>query len=69
MWENYDYLSLSYELKEKTISKDKAHIELEWQVKTSKKLNGQRQNGKSLLDVILKKEEDQWKILEIKQVS
>lgn len=69
MWENYDYLSLSYELKEKTISTDTAQIKLEWLVRTSKKLNGHRQNGKSLVDVTLKKEEDHWKIIEIKQIS
>ncbi len=69
MWENYDYLSLSYELKDQTISTDTAQIKLEWSVRTSKKLNGQRQNGKSLIDVTLKKEEDHWKIIGIKQIS
>lgn len=69
MWENYDYLSLSYELKGKTISTNIAQIKLEWLVRTSMKLNGQLQNGKSLIDVTLKKEGDHWKIIEIKQIS
>ena len=69
MWENYDYLNLSYDLKNQTITGDTANVKLEWLVKTSKKVSGQRHNGKTLLDVILKREDDLWKIKEIKPVN
>ena len=69
MWENYDYLSLSYDLKDQALSGDTAKVRLEWLVRTSKKVNGQRQNGKTLLDVILKREGNLWKIKEIKPVN
>jgi ribosomal protein L40E len=69
MWENYDYLNLSFNLKDQAITDDTANIRLEWLVKTSKRVSGQRHDGKTLLDVILKREDDLWKIIEIKPVS
>jgi hypothetical protein len=69
MWENYNYLNLSYELKNKSISGDTSNIQLEWLVKTSQKRNGKIQEGKTLLDVTLKREDGLWKIKEIKTVS
>jgi hypothetical protein len=69
MWENFNYLSLSYDLKDQMISGDTANVRLEWLVRTSKKVSGERQNGKTLLDVILKREDNLWKIKEIKPVN
>jgi hypothetical protein len=69
MWENYNYLNLSYELKNKSISGDTSNIQLEWLVKTSQKRNGKIQEGKTLLDVTLKREDGLWKIKEIKTMS
>ena len=69
MWENYNYLKLSYELKNKSISGDTSYIQLEWLVKTSQKRNGKIQEGKTLLEVTLKREDGLWKIKEIKPIS
>ena len=69
MWENYNYLSLSYHLKKQTVSGDTANVTLEWLVRTSRKTGGQPQDGRTLLDVTLKREEGLWKIKEIKPLS
>ena len=69
MWENYNYLSLSYNFKKQTVSGDTANVTLEWLVKTSRKPRGQPQDSRSLLDVTLKREEGLWKIKEIKPLS
>jgi hypothetical protein len=69
MWENYNYLNLSYELKNKSISGDTSYIQLEWLVKTSQKRSGKIQEDKTLLEVTLKREDGLWKIKEIKSIS
>ena len=69
MWENFNYLDLTYELKKKSISGDTSHVRLEWLVKTSQKGSGKIQEGKTLLDVTLKREDGLWKIKEIKPIS
>jgi hypothetical protein len=69
MWENFEYLNLSYDLKNQTISSDNASVRLEWLVRTSQKGNGHRQDGKTVLDITLKKEDGRWKIKEAKSGS
>jgi hypothetical protein len=69
MWENYSYLDLSYDLKRQTVTGDNADIRLEWLAKTSQKSSGKTQEGKTALDVSLKREDGHWKIAEIKPVS
>ena len=69
MWENYNYLDLSYDLKKRTISGDTADVRLEWLVRTSQKTGGQEKDGRTLLDVTLKREDGRWKITDIKPVS
>jgi ketosteroid isomerase-like protein len=69
MWENYNYLSLSYHLTKQTISGDTASITLEWLVRTSQKTGGKPQEGRTVLDVTLKREEGLWKIKQIKSLS
>jgi ribosomal protein L40E len=69
MWENYNYLDLSYDFKEQTISGDTANVRLEWLVRTSQKMGKQPQEGRTVLDVTLKKEDGHWKIKEIRPVS
>ena len=69
MWENFNYLGLSYNLKKQTISEDIANIRLEWLIRTSPKDSGQTQDTKTLLDVTLKIEDNRWKIKEIKLVN
>lgn len=69
MWENYSYLDLSYDLQRQTVADDRANVRLEWLAKTSEKSNGRIQDGKTVLDVTLKKEDGHWKIAEIKPIS
>jgi ribosomal protein L40E len=69
MWENYNYLDLSYDLKKQTISGDTAHVRLEWLIKTSRRVGGQPENSRTVLDVTLKREDGRWKIKEIKPIS
>jgi hypothetical protein len=69
VWENYNYLDLSYDLKKQTIIGDTANVRLEWLVRTSQKKGGQRKDGRTVLDVTLKREDAHWKIIDIKPVS
>jgi hypothetical protein len=69
MWENYNYLNLSYHLKKQKVSGDTANVTLEWLVRTSQKTGGELQDGRTVLDVTLKREEGLWKIKEIKPLS
>ena len=69
VWENYNYLDLSYDLKKQMITGDTANVRLEWLVRTSQKKGGQRKDGRTVLDVTLKREDTRWKIIDIKPVS
>jgi hypothetical protein len=69
MWETFNYHDLSYDLKKQTISGDKADVRLEWVIRTSERVGGKPHNGKTVLDVTLKREDGHWKIKEIKPVS
>ena len=69
MWENYSYLDLSYDLKRQTVTGDSADVRLEWLAKISQKSSGKIQDGKTVLDVALKREDGHWKIAEIKPVG
>jgi hypothetical protein len=67
-WKNFNYLELSYDLKDPSISADTARARVEWLIKTSSKTGGRLEQNKSILDVTLKKEEGGWKIKEVKPV-
>ena len=69
MWENFNYLNLTYEMKNKSISEETSSIRLEWLLKTTKKGSRIIQEGRTLLDVTLKREDGRWKIKEIKSIS
>lgn len=69
MWGFYNYHELSYDLKDQTISGDTAQVKLEWMIRISKKVDGQREDKRTLLDVTLKREDGSWKIKEIKTLS
>jgi len=69
MWKNFNYHDLSYDLKKQTISGDTADVRLEWLVRTSEQAGGKPRDGKTVLDVTLKREDGHWKIREIKPVS
>jgi len=68
-WGNFDYVSLSYDLKSHSVSGDIAHARVEWQLRFSPKSGGAPQESKTVLDVTLKKENDVWKIREVKALS
>ncbi len=65
-WEKFNYVDLSYDLKNPSISAETAKARVEWVIKTSSKSGGHPQENKSVLDVIFKKEEGGWKIKEVK---
>ena len=69
MWETFNYHELSYDLKKQTISGDTADVRLEWVVRTSERVGGKPHNGRTVLDVNLKREDGHWKIKEIKPVG
>jgi len=68
-WTKFDYLDLSYDLKNSSISGDTAKVKVEWVIVISPSTGGQQQKSKANLDVKLKKEEGGWKIEEVKQVG
>jgi hypothetical protein len=65
-WKKFNYLDLAYDLKEQTISEDRAHVRVEWQMKVDQKGSKQPKVIKTILDVVLKREGDLWKIVETK---
>jgi predicted amidophosphoribosyltransferase len=66
VWGNFSYLDLSYDLKRLSISGKTAKARVEWLIKFSSKASGQPKKSKTVLDVTLKKEEEGWKIKEIR---
>lgn len=69
MWENFNYLDLTYEMKNKSISDDTSSVRLEWLLKTAKKDSRKIQEGRTLMDVTLKREDGRWKIKEVKSIN
>ncbi len=65
-WEKFNYLDLSYSLKDLSLSAETAKARVEWLIKTSSKNGGQAQQNKSILEVSFKKEDGKWKIKETK---
>jgi len=65
-WEKFNYLDLSYDLKNLSFSVETAKARVEWLIKTSSRNGGQSQENKSVLDVSFKKEDGRWKIKEVK---
>ena len=68
-WKNFDYVDLSYNLKKQTFSGGHANIRVEWVIRISQKAGGPPQDSRTVLDVTLKREDDGWKIKEIKSVG
>ncbi len=65
-WEKFNYLDLSYNLRDLSLSVETAKARVEWVIKTSSRNGGQSQQNKSVLDVAFKKEDGKWKIKEVK---
>ncbi len=68
-WKASDYLDLSYRLIRQSVSGDTANIEVEWLSKVSQKINGELEEGRIVIEALLKKESDTWKIKEIRTVN
>jgi hypothetical protein len=68
-WENFNYVDLSYRLKKQMISGDTADVRVEWLIRTSPKTGGQPQDTRSVLNVLLTREDGNWKIKTIKSAS
>lgn len=68
-WKNFDYIDLIYDLKDPSISANTAKARVEWVIKIAPYSGGQPRESKTILDVILRKEEEEWKIEEVKQVG
>jgi len=68
-WKHFDYLDLSYELKNQKISAHTANVRVEWKIKISQRSRGKTQESRAVLDVLLKKEDGHWKIEETNPVS
>jgi hypothetical protein len=68
-WKKFDYLDLSYDLRNPSISGDTAKAKVEWLIKIFPTTGGKPQESKTILDVLLKKEEGEWKIKEVKLVG
>jgi len=64
-WKRFDYVDLSYDLREASISGVTARGKVEWLIKTSPKAGGRSQENKSVFNVLFKKEEGGWKIKEL----
>jgi ketosteroid isomerase-like protein len=65
-WKRFDYLDLSYDLRNLSISGDTAKAKVEWLIRIFPTTGGKPQESKTTLDVLLKKEEGGWKIKEVK---
>lgn len=68
-WKNFDYIDLSYDLKNPSISGNTAKAKVEWLIKISPYTGGQPRESKTILDVTLRKEEGEWKIEEVKSIG
>lgn len=69
IWKNLHYLDLSYHVKNQILSGDTADIEVEWWIKTSRDKNGPPQEGVTVINASLKKEEGAWRIKETRSPS
>lgn len=65
-WDKFNYVDLSYDLKDPSISAETARAKVEWLIKTSSKAGGRPQENRSILDVRFKKEDGGWRITEVK---
>ena len=68
-WKKFDYLELSYDLKSISITRDAASIRIEWVMKIASKAGGNPEESRTFSDAVLKKEEEGWKIQEVKPVG
>ena len=68
-WKTFNYLNLTYDLKTQTISGDTANVRVEWWMNISPKGTQKPEDNRTVLDVVLKREGDHWKIKEIQPIT
>ena len=68
-WKNFNYLDLSYTLKDYSIAGHTAQGKVEWLSKFYLREGSRTEENKTVMDVTFKKEDDVWKIKEIKIVT
>ncbi len=64
-WSKHNYLDLEYTLKVESVSIDSAKARVEWRIRSIPLAGGPIEEGKSVLNVIFKKEKNKWKIVEV----
>jgi len=68
-WKNFNYMDLSYTVKNHTVSGDTASIVVEWMIKISQDKHTQPQENRTMIDASLKKEDGTWRIKETRTAS
>ncbi len=68
-WKNFNYMDLSYTVKNQTVSGDTARIEVEWLIKISQDKDSQPRENRTVIDASLKKEDGKWRIKETRTAS
>ncbi len=68
-WEHFNYFSLSYDLKNCSVSGNTANARVEWRITYGSKGGGGPEESRTVLDVKFKRENDGWKITEVKPVG
>ena len=68
-WKNFNYMDLSFTVKNQTVLGDTARIEVEWVINISQDKNRQPQENRTVIDASLKKEDGNWRIKETRTVS
>jgi hypothetical protein len=64
-WKHFHYVDLTYHLMEQTITGDTANARVEWLMKISKEGTGKPEDIRTVLDIVLEKEGEDWKIKDI----
>ncbi len=68
-WEHFNYFSLSYDLKNCSISAGNASARVEWRITYTSKGGGRPEESRTVLDVKFNREDNKWKIVEVRPVS
>ena len=68
-WKNFNYMDLSYDVKNQTVSGDTASIEVEWLTKISQDKDSQPRENRTVIEASLKKEDGNWRIKETRTAS
>jgi RNA polymerase subunit RPABC4/transcription elongation factor Spt4 len=68
-WSKFNFLELSYNLKVNSVSRNFSEARVQWWIRFIPKKGGQADEIKNVLDVKFQKENNEWKIKEVKPIS